>query len=83
MNITTIDITRYFKRHSEIFSESQEIGILNPASPDQDDSRWLEVTVFSDNSNDKNSITNSAKICQTIPYELLIQLSPTTKRIAI
>lgn len=40
-----------------------------------------EVTIFSDNPEDKNSITNSAKLCQTISYELLVHLNPSTKRV--
>lgn len=39
-----------------------------------------EVTVFSQNPKDRNSIINSAKICQTIPYELLVKLNPTIRR---
>src|SRR3989344_3368350 len=42
-----------------------------------------EVTVYSNNPEDKNSIQNAAKICQTIPYELLIHLAPSTKRIIV
>lgn len=42
-----------------------------------------EVVVFSDNPNDKNSIVNSAKICKTIPYDLLTHLASSTKRVII
>lgn len=42
-----------------------------------------EVTVYSPNSQDKNSVLNHAKICNTIPYELLVNLSETTKRVII
>lgn len=40
-----------------------------------------EVIVYSDNPNDKNSLGNSAKNCKTIPYDLLVNLAETTKRI--
>lgn len=39
-----------------------------------------EVIIFSDNPEDKNSVENSAKICKTISYELLVHLHPSTKR---
>lgn len=39
-----------------------------------------KVTIFSQNPNDPNSVQNSAFICGTIPYELLIHLSPTSIR---
>ena len=39
-----------------------------------------EVTVISKNSSDKNSLLNLANICKTIPYELLVHLSPTSIR---
>lgn len=39
-----------------------------------------EVIVYSDESSAKNSLYNAAAICQTIPYELLVHLSSTTKR---
>ena len=39
-----------------------------------------EVVVFSDNPNDLNSIQQSAKLCKTIPYEILIHLTSSTKR---
>lgn len=42
-----------------------------------------EVVIYSDNPKDKNSIQNSAKLCKTIPYELLIHLHPSTKRTVI
>ncbi|MBI2017839.1 alanine racemase [Candidatus Daviesbacteria bacterium] len=42
-----------------------------------------EVIVYSDNPRGKNSILNCAKICQTIPYELLVNLAESTKRIVI
>lgn len=40
-----------------------------------------EVTVYSSDSQNKNSIKESAKVCQTIPYDLLIHLAPSTKRV--
>ncbi|MBI2420685.1 MAG: alanine racemase [Candidatus Levybacteria bacterium] len=39
-----------------------------------------EVIVYSNNSSAKNSIQNSAKICNTIPYEILSHLASSTKR---
>lgn len=42
-----------------------------------------EVVVYSSNPEDKNSIENSAKICNTIPYDLLVNLAETTRRIII
>ncbi len=39
-----------------------------------------KVVVYSKNSDDPNSIANSAKTCETIPYELLVHLSPTSIR---
>jgi alanine racemase len=42
-----------------------------------------EVTVYSDNPQDKNSLGNSAKICKTILYDLLVNLAETTKRIIV
>ncbi len=42
-----------------------------------------EVIVFSNNPAAKNSIQNSAKICNTIPYELLVHIGSSTKRIIL
>lgn len=42
-----------------------------------------EVVVYSSNPNDKNSFENAAKICKTIPYDLLVNLGETTKRIVV
>lgn len=42
-----------------------------------------EVIVYSNNPEDKNSIENTAKICQTIPYTLLVHLAESIKRIII
>lgn len=39
-----------------------------------------KVIIFSKKPKDINSIENCAKICKTIPYELLIHLSPTSIR---
>ncbi|MBI2017411.1 alanine racemase [Candidatus Daviesbacteria bacterium] len=41
-----------------------------------------EVIIYSDNPEDKNSILKLASSIYTIPYELLIHLTSTTKRIA-
>lgn len=42
-----------------------------------------EAIVYSANPNDKNSLENSAKICKTIPYDLLVNLAETTKRVIV
>lgn len=42
-----------------------------------------EVVVFSNNPKDRNSIQNSAQSCQTIPYDLLVHLASTTKRVVV
>lgn len=39
-----------------------------------------EVEIFSKNPEDKNSIENVAKICQTIPYEVLVHIPQYLKR---
>ena len=41
------------------------------------------VIVYSNNAKDKNSIENTAKLCKIIPYESLIPLTPSTKRIIV
>lgn len=38
------------------------------------------VTIYSQSPKEANSIQNSAQICRTIPYELLVHLSPTSIR---
>ena len=42
-----------------------------------------EVVVYSNNPKDPNSIENSTQICKTIPYEILVHLAPTTKRVIV
>lgn len=42
-----------------------------------------EVKVYSSNPKDKNSIVNCAKICNTIPYDLLVNLAETTRRVIV
>lgn len=42
-----------------------------------------EVIVYSDNPKDKNSILNCAKICNTIPYDILVGLDQSIRRIVI
>lgn len=42
-----------------------------------------EVTVISSDPKDKNSIQNLANMANTIPYELLVGLHPSTKRVVI
>lgn len=39
-----------------------------------------EVVVISSNQKDKNSVENIAKICGTIPYEILVHISPNLRR---
>jgi alanine racemase len=40
-----------------------------------------EVEVYSSNPDKLNSVENVAKLCDTIPYEILVRLAPTIKRI--
>lgn len=42
-----------------------------------------KVVIYSDNPKDKNSIENTAKICRKIPYEILVNLAESTKRVVI
>lgn len=42
-----------------------------------------EVEIISTKSSDPNSIVNIAKICGTIPYEILVHVAPTTKRVVV
>ena len=42
-----------------------------------------DVTIYSGNPRDPNSIENAAKICKTIPYDLLVHLASSTKRIIV
>ncbi|MDO8498464.1 MAG: alanine racemase [bacterium] len=42
-----------------------------------------EVVVYSNHTEDKNSVFNNAKICQTIPYEILVHLVPSTRRVIV
>lgn len=42
-----------------------------------------EVVIFSKNRNDPNSIENATRICQTIPYDILISLAASTKRVIV
>jgi alanine racemase len=39
-----------------------------------------EVTIFSSKREDINSIEASAKLCETLPHDLLVHLNPTTRR---
>lgn len=39
-----------------------------------------EAIIYSEDPSNKNSIENSAQLCDTIPYELLVHLSPTSIR---
>ncbi len=39
-----------------------------------------EVVVYSDNPKDKNSIQNSAKLCNTTPYDIMVNLVDSTRR---
>jgi alanine racemase len=40
-----------------------------------------EVEVYSDKPADKNSIANVAKVCDTIPYDILVNLAGSTRRV--
>ena len=51
-------------------------NVLNPKIGD-------EVVVFSNTPSDPNSLENAAKICKTIPYEILVHLAPSTKRVVV
>jgi len=42
-----------------------------------------EVTVYSKRPEDRNSIENTAGLVKTIPYELLVHLAPSTKRVMV
>lgn len=42
-----------------------------------------EVEVISIQPSDPNSVVNIAKICGTIPYEILVHVTPTTKRVVV
>lgn len=42
-----------------------------------------EVVIYSNNPNHTNSIYNSAIMCDTIPYELLVYLHTSTKRVTL
>lgn len=42
-----------------------------------------EVLIFSDNPDDPNSFEHAAEICKTIPYDLLVHLNPSTKRLVV
>ncbi len=42
-----------------------------------------EIVVYSNNPEDKNSIENVARICQTIPYDILIGLAASIKRVIL
>lgn len=41
------------------------------------------VIIFSSNRSDKNSVNNAAKMCETIPYDLLVRLASSTRRIVV
>ncbi|MFA6136111.1 MAG: alanine racemase [Candidatus Paceibacterota bacterium] len=40
-----------------------------------------KIEIFSDNQNRANSIENVASMCGTIPYEILVKLAPTIRRV--
>ena len=41
------------------------------------------ITIYSNDCLSENSIQNSARMCNMIPYELLIHLTSSTKRVVI
>lgn len=51
-------------------------GVKNPKVGDK-------VEIFSSNPKDKNSISAAALLCGTIPYDLLVKLTTSTKRIIV
>ena len=53
---------------------------LTVISVDDEAKLWDEVTVISNNKNDENSIENMAKLCETIPYEILAGLDGSIRR---
>ncbi len=55
------------------------VNISNVPNPKIGD----EVFVYSNSRSDKNSIENAAKICRTIPYDILVHLATSTKRIIV
>lgn len=55
------------------------IDISNVPEPQVGD----EVIIYSNKTKDKNSIVNAAVIAKTIPYDLVVKLSTTTKRIVV
>lgn len=42
-----------------------------------------EVVIFDNSNSSQNSIANVAKKCKTIPYEILVKINPTVKRILV
>lgn len=42
-----------------------------------------EVIIYSSSPTDPNSISNAAKLCKTIPYDLLVHLASSTKRMFV
>lgn len=42
-----------------------------------------EAVIYSNKSEDKNSILNTAKLCGSAPYEFLVHLVPSTKRVIV
>lgn len=42
-----------------------------------------EIIVYSNNPKDKNSVENVARLCRTIPYDILIGLSASIKRVIV
>ncbi len=41
------------------------------------------VVVYANDTKDKNSISSAARLCREIPYDLLVHLSPETKRMLV
>jgi alanine racemase len=44
---------------------------------------WSNIEVISSNNKDKNSIENIAKLCNTIPYVVLVKLDGATRRVVV
>lgn len=67
MNVSTIDLS----------------NIKNLPAGRQGPFVGQEVVIFSDNPDDKNSVINVTKICNTITYDILARLEESTKRVVI
>lgn len=74
--LNRLEIIKKCKIHPKWIHIAASGGLINPYM-------GQEVVVYSDKTADSNSVQNAAKICQTIPYDILIGLAASTKRILI